>query len=137
MDKKEILDFLNAHPSFFLATVDGDRPHVRGLILYRADEDGIIFQSGKTKDLYKQILANPEVELCFNDFEERIQIRVSGKAEILDDIDLEQEILSKREHLKKRIEEEGYVVVVFRVRKGKAVVWTRSIDLKPKEYIEL
>jgi len=137
VDKKEILDFLNANRSFFLATVEGDRPHVRGMMLYRADEDGIIFQSGKMKDLYREILVNPRVELCFNNFKEGIQIRVSGKAEILDDKDLEHEIISRRDFLRRWVEEDGYAVAVFRIRKGKAALWTRAVNLEPKEYIEL
>lgn len=58
MNKNKIFNFLNANPVFHLATVDGNKPHVRGLLLYRADENGIIFHTGKMKDLHKQLTEN-------------------------------------------------------------------------------
>ena len=76
MDKGEILAFMTANPTCYLATVEGNRPHVRAMIIYRADESGIIFQSWTAKDVFKQLCDNPAVELCFNNYKEGIQIRV-------------------------------------------------------------
>ncbi len=41
MEKQEILEFLKKNPVFFLATSEGDHPHVRAMMLYRADEEGV------------------------------------------------------------------------------------------------
>lgn len=43
MTKTEIIDLINKNPASHLATVDGTRPRVRGMLIYRADEQGIIF----------------------------------------------------------------------------------------------
>ena len=79
MHKSEILALLRANPACYLATVEGDKPHVRAIQMYRINEDGIIFHTVKSKDLNKQLMKNPNVELCFFIPQEKMQIRVSGK----------------------------------------------------------
>lgn len=140
MDKKEILEFITANPVFHLATVEGNRPHVRGMLLYRADEDGIIFNTGKVKDLHQQLTANQNVELSFQNgnFENLIQVRVAGTAELVEDLDLKKEIIGQRDFLKPWVEEVGYEpVAVYRVRHGVATVWQLSKNFAPKEFVEL
>ena len=138
MNKSEILAFINAHPAFQLATAEGDIPHVRSLLLYRADENGIVFMTDKNKDLYKQISQNPKVELCFADSDKMVQIRVSGTLEALEDLELKKEIIATREFLKERAEKGGYgLFAVYRLARGSTLVWTFGADEVPKSYIEL
>jgi uncharacterized pyridoxamine 5'-phosphate oxidase family protein len=140
MNKEEIFGFLNANPVFHLATVEESRPHVRGMYLYRADEKGIVFHTGKMKDLHKQLTANPNVEMSFNNgkFEELIQIRVGGKVELVEDMELKKEIVQKREFLKPWVERDGYgFLAVYRMKNGKAAIWTMKTNFAPKELIEL
>jgi len=113
MDKNEIFAFINANQICFLATVEGKKPRVRGMMPYRADEKGIIFHTGKMKDLTKQLQANPEVELCFFNAESNTQVRVSGKAEFVDDLNLKKEIVEKRPFMKPWIEQFGYEPLAF------------------------
>ena len=81
MNKKEVLEFVSDNPVFHLATIEGDKPRVRGMLLYRADEEEIIFHTGKMKDLHKQLTENPQVEMSFNNgsSENLIQVRISGQ----------------------------------------------------------
>ncbi len=140
MNKTDIISFLNANPVFHLATVEGNRPHVRGMLLYSADENGIVFHTGKMKDLHKQLTENPRVELCFNngDFENLIQIRISGSVELVEDLELKKEIVRKRDFLKPWVDKAGYEpLAVYRMRKGIATVWTFATNFAPKEFIEL
>ena len=99
MDKAEILDFLNANPSCHLATVEGNKPRVRGMLIHRADENGIIIETATFKDVYKQLSANPNVELCFNNYQQGIQVRVSGKAETVEDIETIRNVVDNRPYL--------------------------------------
>ena len=140
MNKSEIFNFLNANPVFHLATVEGDKPHVRGLLLYKADENGIIFHTGKMKDLHKQLTKNPHVELCFNNgnFENLIQIRVSGTVELVENLELKKEIVQKREFLKPWVDQMGYeFLAVYRMKNGMATIWTMKTNFLPKEFLEL
>jgi pyridoxamine 5'-phosphate oxidase len=138
MNKSEVLAFLNANRTSHLATLEGDRPHVRAMGIHKADEDGIILQAYTTKDVHKQLVKNPNAELCFNNFKDGIQIRVSGTVEFVEDRALKDEVIAKRPFLKPLVEKEGYdIVTVYRLRKGLATVWTREADFTPKTYIKL
>jgi pyridoxamine 5'-phosphate oxidase len=140
MNKKEILDFLNAHPVFHLATVEGDKPHVRGMLLYRADENGILFHTGKTKDLHKQLSADPNVELSFNNgkFDDLVQVRISGTVELVEDMELKKEIVQNRDFLKAWVDQAGYEpLAVYRMKKGLATIWTMKTNFAPKEFVQI
>ena len=140
MDKEQIFIFIQKNPMFHLATTEDDQPHVRGMMLYKADENGIIFHTGKMKDVHKQLASNPKVELCFNNYQDYIQIRVSGRVELVEDLKLKKEIVASpgREFLKPWIEQIGYEpFAVYRMNNSKAVVWTMETNFAPKSYIEL
>ena len=138
MDKSGILAFLNANRTCHLATLEGDKPHVRAIGIHKANEDGIIFQSYTIKDIHKQLCENPKVELCFNNYKDSIQIRVSGAVEFVEDKALKDEVIAKRPFLKPLVEKEGYdIVTIYRLRKGIATVWTSETNFAPKTYIEL
>ena len=92
MTREDILEIIQNNPAFYLATVEGDQPHVRGMLLYKADQGGIIFHTGVFKDLYKQIEKNAKVELCFNDFKRGLQIRVKGTLTEIKDNTIKDEI---------------------------------------------
>lgn len=144
MQKQQLFDLMNNNPVFSLATVDGGLPRMRNLLLYRADENGILFHTGTFKDLYRQVLNNPHAELCFYDPGRNIQVRVSGILEIVDNNDLKDEISShpSRAFLQGWKEsgplQDFYsAFIVFRMRDGKAVVWTMENNLAPKQGIDL
>lgn len=140
MTRKEVLEFMSSNPIFHLATVEGDKPHVRGMLLYRADENGVIFNTGKIKDLYRQLTENPNVEMSFTNgiFENLIQIRVVGTVELDEDLDLKKEIVQKRDFLKPWVEQVGYdALAVYRLKNGVATVWTMATNTAPKKYTEL
>jgi pyridoxamine 5'-phosphate oxidase len=128
---------LNANPTCYLATLEGNEPHVRAMGMVKADDDGIIIETGTFKDVYKQMVANPNVELCFHNAKEGIQIRVSGAVEPVDDIELKKEIVVQRPFLKERIAKGGYEAMgVFRL-KGQAYVWSFQNVAEPKKYVQL
>jgi pyridoxamine 5'-phosphate oxidase len=137
MNKKHIFKFLNKNPSFALATSDGIIPHVRTLMLHKADETGIYFMVGKFKDVYRQLSLNPSVELCFH--KDNFQVRISGTVEKLDkDLDLKKEILEARPFMKPWIDQVGFkYMAVFRVKNGVATTWSLETEIQPKDSIIL
>ena len=144
MTKEQVFEFLNTHLAFHLATVENGEPRVRGMMLYKADETGIVFHTGDFKDVYKQIIANPAVQMCFNDMAKGIQLRVRGRLEEVMDTDLKDEISNHptRAFLKKLREnsplEDFYNSIrVFRMKNGIANVWTFDTNFAPKEDIQL
>ena len=59
-----INDYLNETGMFFMATVDGDRPRLRPLGAHIEMDGKVIFGVGDFKDVYRQMLANPHVEIA-------------------------------------------------------------------------
>ena len=92
MNKNEVYDFLNENPGFHLATVEDNQPRVRGMLLFRADENGIIFHTASKKDVYKQLIKNPNSEMCFNSPIK--QIRVTGEILEVENSELKEEIFN-------------------------------------------
>lgn len=140
MEQKELLALINRNPVFFLASVEDGEPRVRGMLLYRADENGIIFHTGAMKDLYRQLVADPAVELCFNDWRENVQVRVRGRAVPTDDPRLAEEIVNSqgREFLKPLVERLGMeMLAVFRVEGCLAHAWSMTANLGAKEFVKL
>jgi pyridoxamine 5'-phosphate oxidase len=125
VDKKEILAFITANPTAFMATAEGNKPHVRAMGTYRADENGIIFSMQSPKDVYKQLIKNPETEICY--YANGVQVRVSGQMQQITDMALKKEVLEKRPFYKPGVEKEGWDYVgVFKVKNAKATV----LDMK-------
>ncbi|MCL2485277.1 MAG: pyridoxamine 5'-phosphate oxidase family protein [Endomicrobia bacterium] len=144
MEKNEIFKVLNENPVFFLATSENDQPRVRGMMLFKADEKGIVFHTGAYKDLYTQLKNNPKAELCFFDMKNNVQIRVSGALEETNDSSLKEEILAhpSREFLRQMRQMAGAenfdkTFAVFALKNAKAVVWTFQTNLQPKTEIPL
>ena len=74
---QRVYEFLNKCGNYFLATMDGDQPRVRPFGTVDIFEGKLYIQTGKVKNVSKQIQANPKVEICAYDGER--WLRVSGK----------------------------------------------------------
>jgi len=103
------------------------------MMMYRADASGLIFHTGRAKALFRQLLANKQVEVCFNS--QDTQVRIAGVVEIVEDIALKKEIVEARPFIKPWIEKHGFsLLVVFRVTQCKAAVWTMAKNFEPTQY---
>ena len=67
-------DFLKKVGTYYLATIDGDQPRVRPFGTINLFEGRLYIQTGKKKDVAKQITANPKVELSAFDGETWIRV---------------------------------------------------------------
>jgi uncharacterized pyridoxamine 5'-phosphate oxidase family protein len=72
-----VVKFLKDAGTYYLATVDGDQARVRPFGTVNVFEGKVYIQTGKSKDVSKQIHANPKVEICA--FMNGEWLRVSGK----------------------------------------------------------
>ncbi len=75
MDK--VLKFLKDAETYYLATVEGDQPRVRPFGTAHVFEGKFYIQTGKVKDVSKQLHQNPKAEICA--FKNGEWLRVSGK----------------------------------------------------------
>lgn len=75
---KETLQFLQKAGTFYLATVDGDQPRVRPFGGAVEVEGKFYFATTNVKPVFRQLKANPKVELCA--MADGKWIRVEGEA---------------------------------------------------------
>ena len=61
---EEVYNFIKNANTYFLATVDKDKPKVRPFGSINIFEDKLYIETSKLKDVSKQIENNPNVELC-------------------------------------------------------------------------
>ena len=73
---KRVEQFLKDAGTYYLATADGDQPRVRPFGTAHVFENKLYIQTGKVKDVSKQIHANPKVEICA--FKDGQWLRVAG-----------------------------------------------------------
>lgn len=60
---KEVYEFLKKAETYYLATMEGDQPRVRPFGTVDVFEDKLYIQTGLSKDVAKQMIANPKVEI--------------------------------------------------------------------------
>lgn len=74
---EEVCEFLKKCGVYYLATMEGKQPRVRPFGTAHIFEDKLYIQTGKSKDVFKQIMTNPNVEV--SGFVDGVWIRLSGK----------------------------------------------------------
>ena len=88
---QRVADFLKEAGTYYLATVEGDQPRVRPFGTAHIFEDKLYIQTGKVKDVSKQIHANPKVEVCA--FKDGKWLRLAGELVEDDRIEARQSML--------------------------------------------
>ncbi len=61
---KEVYEFLKTCGTYYIATTDGDQPRVRPFATALIFENKLYIQTGKVKNVAKQIMKNPKIEIC-------------------------------------------------------------------------
>ena len=73
---ERVLKFLKEADTYYLATVEGDQPRVRPFGTAVMFEGKIYIQTGKSKNVSKQLHINPKFEICA--FKGGEWIRIAG-----------------------------------------------------------
>lgn len=60
----EVLEYLKKCKTFYIATMDKDQPRVRPFGVAEEYEGKIYIQTGKVKNVSKQMAINPKIEIC-------------------------------------------------------------------------
>lgn len=96
---QDMIKFLNENPVGTLATVEGTTPKVRGWGLMMADSKCLTFQTSNKKNVFKQLIANPQAEFCTVNPETMASVRVSGKVSFVDDLEVKKSLFEKMPQL--------------------------------------
>jgi len=76
-DIERVCAFLENAGTYYLATAEGNQPRVRPFGTVLLYEGRLYIQTGKSKNVSKQLAANPKAELCA--FKDGQWLRVSGE----------------------------------------------------------
>ena len=74
---EKVAQFLKDAEVYYLATVEGDQPRVRPFGTVNIYEGKLYIQTGKVKEVSKQLHANPKAEICA--FKNGAWVRVAGE----------------------------------------------------------
>ncbi len=133
--QQEVLSFANKVQVAHLATVDNNRPRVRGMQLWFADETGFYFHTGSVKRLPGQIMENRNVEVAFlyinseNPMATK-ELRVTGEVEIIENKELEKRLFTERPWLNDLTSSEEVNLVLFRIVNSEAYFWDMANNLR-------
>ena len=94
----EVWQFLKECGTYYLATVDGDEPRVRPFGTAEIFEDKLYIQTGKKKACYRELIKNPNAEICC--FKDGKWLRVRGKLIPDDRIEAKKDMLDKNPSLR-------------------------------------
>lgn len=109
---EKVYEFLKKCGTYYLATVEGDQPRVRPFGTIDVFEGKLYIQTGKVKDVSKQLQLNPKAELCAFDGEK--WIRVSGELVRDDRIEAKKHMLDNYPSLRAMYSEtDGNTEVLF------------------------
>ncbi|MBN2041623.1 MAG: pyridoxamine 5'-phosphate oxidase family protein [Spirochaetes bacterium] len=95
---KEVYDFIKKCGTYYLATTDDDQPRVRPFGTAAIFEDKLYIQTGKVKDVSKQMGKNPKVEICA--FSGDTWVRIAAEAVEDDRTEAKQKMLDDHPQLK-------------------------------------
>ena len=130
---ERIDEFLNEAEVFYLATVDGDKPKNRPLGFHLLKDEKLYFGVGDFKDVYKQMVKNPYVEIVAvvgTDF-----LRYYGKAVFEEDYSFGESIVAGNEFLQGIYNDEtGFKLAIFHLEEATAEI--RDITGKINESYE-
>ena len=126
---KKIIDFLNKSVTFYLATVEDDRPKIRPFGASAEYEGKVYIATSNKKKVFSQILANPYVTIS-SILDER-WIRIEGKLLVDNRPEAKQAILEAKPYLKDyfSVDDGNFEVLYF--SEGKATFKSFYSNIKP------
>ena len=112
--------FLKDAETYYLATVDGDQPRVRPFGTAHIFEGKLYIQTGKVKDVSKQLMANPKAEICA--FKDGEWIRVAGELIEDDRVEARQSMLDAYPSLQNMYQADDGNTQVFYFKNATATI---------------
>ncbi len=116
----EVLEFLKKAQTYYLATADGDQPRVRPFGTAEIFEGKLYIQSGKVKNVAKQIEKNPKIEICA--MADGNWIRIEATAVEDDRIEARQDMLNKNPMLQSMYKADDGNCVVYYLKDATATI---------------
>lgn len=126
---KEVYEFLKDCGTYYLATIEDNKPRVRPFGTINLFEDKLYIQTGKSKKVYKQIEKNNNFEICA--FKDGQWLRISGELVNDDRLEAKKDMLDHYPELRNMYDEndENTSVLYFK----NAIATFYSFTAEPRE----
>ena len=131
-DIQSVCAFLEDAQTYYLATVEGDQPRVRPFGTVLLYEGRLYIQTGKSKNVSKQLAANPKAELCA--FKDGVWLRVAGELHNDDRRAVKVAMLDKHPQLKAMYSPDDDNTQVLYFQNAEATFWSFTA---PPETVKL
>ncbi len=115
---QEVFDFLKQTGTYYIATVEGNQPRVRPFGTVNIFNGKLYIQSGKKKNVAKQIAANPKVEICA--FDGKKWLRVAAELVADENIEAQKSMLAAYPSLQKMYQPGDGNNIVYYLKNAKA-----------------
>lgn len=115
-----VCEFLQKAETYYLATVDGDQPHVRPFGTAHIFEDRLYIQTGRKKDVAHQLKANPKIEI--SGMTGGKWIRLQAEAVLDERIEAQQSMLDANPGLKEMYAAGDGNTEVYYLKNAKATI---------------
>ena len=125
---EEVQKFLKECGVYYIATIDGDKPRVRPFGTAEIFEGHLYIQTGKVKNVSKQIEINPNVEICT--FKDGRWIRISGNLVRDDRVEAKKYMLDQNPELRNMYDENDDNTEVLYFKDATATIY--SFTEEPK-----
>ena len=126
---QEVLDFLKKCNVYYLATVDGNEARVRPFGTVNIFEGKLYIQTGKVKDVYKQLMKNSHCEICA--FKDGEWLRLKGELVNDDRIEAKKDMLDHYPDLRVMYDENDDNTSVLYFKNATATFY--AFGKKPRE----
>ena len=123
MTKDDAIDIIHDAGFGFLATTDGDRPHVRPMMPYLTDNDELLLALLGRSRTIEHIRSNPNVEFCFVD-RKMSYCRITGPAKTSTDMEKKMLVFNGIPMLRQYFaqpEDPNFVLVQIEIQKIEAM----------------
>ena len=129
---EEVFNFLKNCGTFYLATEDGNKPRVRPFGVVNIFEGKLYIQTGKVKNVSKQMQINPNVEICgvINDK----WLRLEGKVVRDDRLEAKKSMLEANPMLRSMYSEDDDNTEVLYFENAKATFYSFTKAPKVLEF---
>jgi uncharacterized pyridoxamine 5'-phosphate oxidase family protein len=130
---REVCDFITGCGHYFLATMDGDQPRVRPFGTVAVFDGKLYIQTGKKKNVSRQMAGNPKIEICAYDGKGK-WVRVQAVAVNDDRIEAKRFMLDAYPDLKKMYSAEDANTQVLYLKEVRATFYSFSGDSRTVEF---
>ena len=111
----KVKSFLDEARVFYIVTVDGDKPRSRPIGFAMLDNNELYFGVGTFKDVYKQLVANPNIEIVA--VTSTMWLRLDGKAVFDNDPKLVEKCFEIMPPIGKLYKENNWQMGIFHIEK--------------------